>query len=163
MKLFGKKIKTVEKTEVPSQYAKEILLEKEFKFMYENFIFSSQRRLILLLEEKNGIIESLSFNFKVFKYGYPNDEVGLPSNISGVANYGISEVFNSKWIEELKANNRSHFQHNDSFYSDYKHYVVRFKDVTLEVIAKGFEVEELTNNQFFDEIKKELKYINKVG
>jgi len=43
MKLFGTK------SEVSNQKAKKIELEKEYDFMYESFILSSQRKLYLLL------------------------------------------------------------------------------------------------------------------
>ena len=81
------------KLESSNQYAHKITLEKDYKFMYENFIVSTQQNLFLFLEENNGIIEALNFQFKVYKYGYPNNEVGLPSKISGVEIYGISQVF----------------------------------------------------------------------
>ncbi|MFN5310421.1 MAG: hypothetical protein ACK5C0_13290 [Candidatus Kapaibacterium sp.] len=157
MGIFGKK------TEPKNQHAKSILLKKEYKFMYENFVFSSQHKLYLFLEENNGIIEALSFDFKVYKYGYPNDEVGLPSKIPGVESYGFSQVYNSEWIEELKINNRSHPQHNDKFYESYKHYVVRFKDVTLEVIANGFEITELTKIDLIELLNNEVENISNDG
>ena len=151
------------KLESSNQYAEKIILEKDYDFMYENFIFSNQQDLYLFLEENNGIITALSFKFKVYKYGYPNDEVGLPSKIPGIENYGISEVFNSDWITELKTNNRSHPRHSDSFYSIYKHYIVRFKDVTLEVISKNYEIIKLTKEELNGIINKELDNIKNVG
>ena len=151
------------KRESTNQYAEKIALEKDYDFMYENFIVSSQQNLFLFLEENNGIIETLSFKFKVYKYGYPNDEVEIPSKIPGVEIYGISQVFNSDWIKELIINNRSHSQHSDSFYSNYKHYIVRFKDVTLEVISKNYEIVKLTKEELDEIINKELKYIKNVG
>jgi hypothetical protein len=56
----------------------------------------------LLLEENNGIIEALTFEFLIYKFGYPNDEIGLPSKIPGVEVYGFSQVTNSEWIKEFK-------------------------------------------------------------
>ncbi len=131
--------------------------------MYENFVFSSQQKLYLFLEENNGIIDALSFDFVVYKYGYPNDEVGLPSKIPGVESYGFSQVYNSKWIDELKSNNSSHPQHNDEFYKNYKHYVIRFKDVTLEVIADGFEVTELKKEDLIELLNNEISNISNHG
>ena len=148
--------------ESSNQNAKPLNLKKDYKFMYENFVFSPQSQLYLILEKAEAI-EALKFNFKVFKYGYPNDEVGLPAKIPGIKNYGMSEVFNSEWIKELKINNRSHPKHNDRFYADYKHYVVRYKDVTLEVIAKDYEIVELTEDQFFSLIKKEILNVSNDG
>jgi hypothetical protein len=151
------------KIESSNQYAKEIELEKDYGFMYENFIFSSQRNLYLFLEENNGIIEALKFEFKIYKYGYPNDEVGLPSKILGVEIYGISQVFNSDWIKELMINNRSHSKHSDNFYSNFNHYIVRFKDVTLEVISQNYEIVKITKEEFNIIIDKELEYIKNAG
>ena len=151
------------KLESKNQYGQKITLEKNYSFMYENFIVSSQQNLFLLLEENNGIIEALNFKFKVYKYGYPNDEVGLPSKIPGIEIYGISQVFNSDWIKELMTNNRSHERHSDSFYSSYKHYVVRFKDVTLEVVSENYEIVKITKAEFNKIIGKELEYIKNIG
>lgn len=151
------------KLESTNQYAHKITLDKEYDFMYENFIVSSQQNLFLFLQENSGIIEALNFKFKVYKYGYPNDEVGLPSKISGVEIYGISQVFNSDWIKELMTNNRSHSKHSDSFYSNYKHYVVRFKDVTLEVISEKYEIVKITKEDLNEIINKELEHIQKIG
>lgn len=150
----------IETIEPLKQYAEKIILEKEYKFMYENFIVSTQSNLYLFLEENNGILEALKFNFKIYKYGYPNDEAGLTSNIYGVEIYGISIVSNSEWIKELMINNRSHLRHLDKHYSNYNHYILRFKDVTLEVISQNFEVIKMTKTVLNDIINSELKNIN---
>ena len=155
MGLFGLKFESSDQT------ANKVILENNYDFMYENFIISSQRTLYLLLENKDGIIDALRFDFKIYKYGYPNDEVDLPSKISNIANYGMSEVFNSKWINELMINNRSHSQHSDSFYSNYKHYVIRFKDVTLEVISQKYEIIKMTKEEINKIITNELYCIEK--
>lgn len=155
MKLFGKK------SEVSNQRAKKIELEKEYDFMYESFILSTQRTLYLLLEEKNEMIEALKFEFLVYKFGYPNDEVGLPSKIPGVENYGFSQVTNSDWIKELMINNRSHSRHSDSHYDDYKHFIVRFKEVTLEVISKKYAIEKMSIEAFNEIVETERSYIKK--
>ncbi|GAB3716471.1 hypothetical protein [Flavobacterium koreense] len=155
MGLFGLKFDSSDQT------ASKVILENNYDFMYENFIISSQRTLYLLLENKDGIIDALSFDFKIYKYGYPNDEVDLPSKISNIANYGMSEVFNSKWINELMINNRSHSQHSDSFYSNYKHYVIRFKDVTLEVISQKYEIVKMTKEEINKIITNEIYCIEK--
>lgn len=151
------------KLEPSNQYAQKITLEKDYSFIDENFIVSSQQNLFLLLEENNGIIEALNFRFTIYKYGYPNDEVGLPSKIPGVETYGISEIYNSQWIKEIMINNRSHTKHSDSFFSNHKHYVVRFKDVTLEVISKNYEIVKMTKVEFNNIINKELEFIKNVG
>lgn len=136
--------------------AHEIVLDKDYKFMYENFIISSQRQLYLLLEESNGVIDTLCFDFRVFKYGYPNDEVGHPycNNL-----YTLCRIENSPWITETIRNNRSHQRHLDSHYDDVKHYVLRFKDVTLEVLAKKYAVVKMTKEELKTIVDKELSYL----
>ncbi len=148
------------KSESEKPIVTEIQLRKEYKFMYENFVISSQHKLYLLLEENNDILNVLSFRFLIYKYGYPNDEVGHPLQSYGLGFYGFFEVKNSKWIDELKSNNRSHSKHIDSLYDNYKHYVAKFKDVTLEVIAEKYEEMEMTKNEINEILKVEFSYIN---
>ncbi|MEN9909476.1 MAG: hypothetical protein RLZZ540_2625 [Bacteroidota bacterium] len=153
LKLFGLKL------ESSKQYAKEIELEKNYSFMYDNFVFSSQQNLYLFLEENNGTIEALKFEFKIYKYGYPNDEVEFSFKIPDVKLYGISEVYNSEWIEELKVNNRDHIRHSDDYYSNYKHYIIRFKDVTLEVVSENYNIIKMSKDELDEILNKELSYI----
>jgi hypothetical protein len=130
--------------------------------MYENFIISSQQELYLLLEENDGIFDTLKFDFSVYKYGYPNDEVlgAHPLAKFGLTWYGFFEVTNSPWINELKVANRIHPSHNDSFYNNRKHYIVTFKDVTLDVItSEPFEEVKLTKEQVLEFISKQLDYL----
>ena len=157
LNLFGLKLETT------NQNAQKITLEKDYAFMYEGFILSSQRKLYLLLEENKGVIDALTFEFLIYKFGYPNDEVGLPSKIPGVEVYGVSQVTNSEWIKELMINNRSHSRHSDSHYANYKHYIVRFKDVTLEVISKNYTVEKMTIEEFNEIVETERSYIKNDG
>ena len=126
MGLFGIKL------ESPNQNATKIELEKDYDFMYENFIVSSQQNLYVLLEENDGILELLNFEFKIYKYGYPNDEVGLPSKIKGIEIYGISEVHNSEWIKELKANLTDE---TATFMDKTRHFIVPLQDDRLQSIS----------------------------
>ena len=141
---------------------REIKLNKHFPFMYDNFVVSSQRELFLLLEEQNGIIDALKFDFLIYKYGYPNDEVGHPLMKFGLGFYGFYEVSNSPWVEETKLHNRSHPRHSDEFYKLERHFVVKFKDVTLEVIARDYRQIELTKGEFFSIINNEIDSIRNV-
>ncbi|MFT3796659.1 hypothetical protein [Flavobacterium sp.] len=147
------------KMESPNENAKPVRLEKEYEFMHEGFILSSQRKLYLLLKENNATIEALRFDFKIYQFGYPNDEVGLPSKTPGVALYAFSEVFNSNWIKRLKKNNRSHSSHSDDLYRDDKHYIIRFKEVTLEVIAPKFQIVQLTRKEIDDFLDREIGFL----
>jgi len=134
----------------------EVSLQKDYTFMYENFIVSSQQNLFLLLEENDKKIDALQFDFKVYKYGYPNDEVGHPLQKHGLGFYGLYEVSNSDWIKELRDNNRQHPMHNDAWYDNYKHYIAKFKDVTLEVICTTMKEVQLTKEQLFAFLEEEI-------
>lgn len=141
---------------------KEITLKKHYRFMFENFVISSQRELFLLLEENDGVIDSLKFNFSIYKYGYPNDEVGHPLMKFGLGFYGFYEVFNSPWIEDIKINNRSHPSHSDDAFKRKRHFIAKFKDVTLEVIADKYEEVQITKDEFINIVKKEIEYIKEI-
>jgi hypothetical protein len=140
----------------------EIKLKKDYQFMYENFLISSQSDLYLLLEESGGLIDALRFNFLIYKYGYPNDEAmaAHPMSKYGLGFYGLYEVFNSPWIVEIRNSNRIHPRHIDKMYNDYKHYIARFKDVTLDVICLKMEELQLTKGQLIEILNKEIGFIN---
>jgi hypothetical protein len=124
--------------------------------MYQNFIVSTQQVLCLLLEYNDDIVEVLKFKFSQYKYGYPNDEVGHPYMRYGLGLYGFYEVKNSPWIVELKGQNKKHPSHDDRFYKDRKHYIVRFKDVTLEVVTTSYEELKMTRSDINDILVSEL-------
>ncbi|KAF2509996.1 hypothetical protein EYY60_10780 [Flavobacterium zhairuonense] len=145
--------------ESSNQYAKEIELNSNYNFIHNNFIISSQNDLFLLLEEKNDLIKALNFKFKIYKYGYPNDEIGMTNYITGIELYGFYQVYNSEWIHELKSNNRQHPQHLDIHYSNYKHFVIRFKDVTLEVISENYSDIKMTREELMKIVNKQLSFI----
>ncbi len=139
----------------------EIKLKKDFKFMYENFLISGQRDLYLLLEESEGLIDALRFNFLIYKYGYPNEEAmgAHPMTKYGLGFYGLFEVLNSPWIIEIRDSNRIHSSHNDNMYNDYKHYIASFKDVTLDVICSKMEELQLTKGQLIEIVNKEIEFL----
>lgn len=51
---------------------REVTLQKEYAFQYENFVLSSQQELYLLLEKDGSSVSALKFRFSTFKYGSPN-------------------------------------------------------------------------------------------
>ena len=65
----------------------------------------------------------------------------------------------SNWIKELMINNRSHSRHSDSLFKDREHYIIRFKDVTLEVIARKYSEVELSRKNIEDFLNKEIGYL----
>lgn len=135
------------KKDNPTISVTEISLKKDYAFMYENFIVSSQQKLVLLLEQADNIIDTLQFDFLIYKYGYPNDEVSHPLSKYGLSSYGLFQIANSPWVTELRDNNRQHHRHTDSSFDNYKHYIARFKDVTLEVISTSMQEIQLTKSE----------------
>jgi hypothetical protein len=132
--------------------------------MYENFLISNQQDLYLLLEENEGLINTIRFKlFKIYKYGFPNDEVigAHPMAKFGLGFYGLFDVINSPWITHIRDSNRIHPRHNDNMFTDYKHYIARFKDVTLDVICKKMEEIQLTKEQVIEIVNKEMEIITK--
>lgn len=161
MKFFWSKVKSENEPDTNQPVVTEIALKKEYRFMYENFVISSQQQLYLLLEENKGIIDVLRFDpCSIYKYGYPNDEVPHPLQRYGLGFYGFFEVRKSKWIEEIKANNRSHSRHSDSLFEKDRHFIAKFKDVTLEVIADGYQEIQMTREELNEIIATQLYYIN---
>ena len=124
--------------------------------MYQNFIIASQQNLLLLLEQTENAIDALRFDFLIHKYGYPNDEVSHPLSKYGLGFYGLFEVTNSPWIIELRNINRQHSRHTDSMFDNYKHYIAKFKDVTVEVISTKIEEIQLTKIELLTFIDAEV-------
>ena len=151
--LFKKDNNTISVTEVN--------LSKEYAFMYENFVVSSQHKLLLLLEQADNVIDTLQFDSLIYKYGYPNDEVSHPLSKYGLGSYGLFQVTNSPWVTELRDNNRQHDRHTDSSFDDYKHYVVKFKDVTLEVICTNMQEIQLTKSELLVFLDEQINYLVK--
>ena len=127
--------------------------------MYENFTLNTQSELYLMLEESKGIVSTLKFDFLVFKYGYPNDE-GLgqhPMAEFGLRWYDFFLVTNSTWINEMKERRPAG---SYDLFENYEHYIITFKDITLDIVSKKFEEVELTNEQIHDLVNLQLNYLN---
>ncbi len=137
----------------------EIRLQKDYAFMYENFVFSSQQKLYLILEKTDDNIYALQFNFLIYKYGYPNDEISHPLSKYGLGNYGIFKVDNSPWLAEIINTNRQHPRHSDNMYAGVEHYIVNFKDVTLEVLCRKMEEVQITKAYFLELLEEQIKFI----
>ncbi len=151
--LFKKDKSTISVTKVK--------LSKDYAFMYENFVVSSQHKLLLLLEQTDDVIDTLQFDPLVYKYGYPNDEVSHPLSQYGLGSYGLFQVINSPWVTELRDNNRQHDRHTDNSFSNYKHYVAKFKDVTLEVISTDIQEVQLTKSELHYFLEEQIDYLLK--
>jgi len=145
----------------PAVTVTEISLKKHYAFMYENFIVSNQGKLFLLLEQIDDVIDGLEFDFFIYKYGYPNDEVSHPLTKYGLGFYGVFKVSNSPWIIELRDNNRQHPRHTDSMFEKYEHYAIKFQDVTVEVICTKMQEVQLTKTELLNFLDEQLSCIVK--
>jgi len=141
----------------------EVKLQKDYAFMYENFVFSSQHRLFLVLEYLDNQIDTLQFDFVTYKYGYPNDEVSHPLSKYGLGFYGLYKVINSPWITEIVDNNRQHPGHSDTLFEKVEHYIAKFKDVTLEVISRKMTEKQISKVEFLEIINEQFKLVDNNG
>lgn len=144
------------KKDNPTITVTEVMLKKKYSFMYENFVVSSQQKLLLLLERTDKSIDALQFDFLIYKYGYPNDEVSHPLSKYGLGFYGLYKVNNSPWLTELLENNRQHQRHIEGSFDNYKHYIAKLKDVTVEVICSRMEEKQLTQTELLTFIQNEI-------
>lgn len=134
-------------------------LSKEYKFMYENFVIATQAELYIMLEESVGIVSALKFDFLIYKYGYPNDEgLGIhPMAKFGLGWYEFYHVKNSIWISQMRE------QQPETDYDPFEntvHYIITFKDVTLDVVSRRYEEIKLTKMQIHDLITLELNNLS---
>ena len=77
------------------------------------------------------------------KFGGPNDEAGHLLVGRGYGGYGAYLVKNSKWIEERKQLASRHPKFDPSTYPERNHYLLAFRDQTLDCLADGYRIEEL--------------------
>jgi hypothetical protein len=140
----------------------ELELSEKYRFMYENFLISTQHESYLMLKEGNGVVDALKFIGSTIKYGSPNDEGRGAHPLTKFGNfaYGFYEVINSPWIREQMVGNRYHPSHSDSMFSDEKHYIVCFKDVMFEASCRGYELVKLSKEEIMSLILKEMEYLS---
>ena len=77
------------------------------------------------------------------KFGGPNDEAGHLLVGRGYGGYGAYLVKNSQWIEEGKRLDSRHPKFDPSTYPEQNHYLLAFRDQTLDCLADSYRVEEL--------------------
>lgn len=131
---------------LPSPEVVPVKLERSYDFMYDVSVFSDQSEVYLFLEHQEGGVHALVFNGTTFKFGAPNDETigGHPLVAYGLGPYDFFEVINSPWIEDLRNANRVHPRHSDALFSGRRHFIATFKDVTFEVVCRGFQERQLS-------------------
>lgn len=137
----------------------EVQLSRAYSFMYENFVLLTQQAAFLLLEKNGEAIHALHFDSPYCKYCGPNDEAhgAHPLAKYGLGFYGLFEVQNSPWIEEMVIANRIHPRHSDSLFSGYKHYVACFKDIKFESVCHTMKEVEFTKSEFDALLTAELR------
>ncbi len=140
----------------------ELDLSSSYKFMYENFVISTQHDSYLFLDERGGIYHAIKFEGSTIKYGSPNDEGrgAHPLTKYGSLTYGFYEVKNSPWIEEQMIGNRNHPHHNDEMYKNKKHYIVCFKDVMFEASCRAYKLEKVSKERVVALVTEELDELN---
>jgi hypothetical protein len=136
----------------------EVKLSRDYRFMYENFVVLTQSGVYLLLERDGEKVYALYFDSANCKYGGPNDEAhgAHPLAKHGLGFYGLFEVENSPWIEEMMIANRVHPRHSDSLFEGRRHYIACFKDVKLECVCRAMKELTLSKAEVDSLIAKEL-------
>ena len=81
------------------------------------------------------------------KFGYPNEEAfrGNPRFSPGFRGVGFYEILNSLWPNQVRDFNRENFPETPEDLG-LRHFVLAFKENTLEVLSSGFQVERLTTD-----------------
>jgi hypothetical protein len=145
----------------PQPKVTRVSLSKQYQFMYENFAIATQEGTYLLLEKEKNSVSLLYFDTLNMRYGPPNDEAlgGHYLSSFGLRHYGFFEVINSPWIEEQRIANRVHPRHSDSLFTNKRHFIACFKDVTFEVICRDFEEKKLSLAEVEAICKKQLEYL----
>jgi len=140
---------------------REVKLREDHGFQYENFVLATQHEIYLLLKKARTSVSALKFRFTSLKYGAPNDEArgSHPLMKYGLGWYGLFQVENSPWIDDLMASNRVHPSHKDSMFSDRKHYIACFKDVMFEVVCREFEEVVLEEADLAAVFQQQLTYL----
>lgn len=128
------------------------LLYYYYKIIENGAIFPKERNIM----EDEGVA-TLTFNGAIiYKSGYPNDEViaSHPYYPFGLSLYKMFEVINSDWVDAIEKMNRIHRLHNPERFKSLKHYIITFKDLTFECIAKSVEISftQKTMNEVLNDI-----------
>ena len=77
------------------------------------------------------------------RFGGPNEEAGHLLVGRGYGGHGAYLVKNSKWNGETKQLASRHPTFNPSTWQDQNHYLLAFRDQTLDCLADGYRIEEL--------------------
>jgi len=89
-----------------------------------------------------GEAEVKFLGVRAFYLGSPNDEALKGHRLwgRGLDFYSFQEVIHSDWIAELERRNRVHSSHSMKLFEGLRHFIITFKEQTLECVARTFEV-----------------------
>jgi len=89
-----------------------------------------------------GNVEASFSGVRAFYRGAPNDEALSGHRLwgQGLRPYSFQEVLNSDWIAELERRNRVHPRHSVDLFNSLRHFVVTFKDETVECVARALDI-----------------------
>ncbi|MGL5631692.1 MAG: hypothetical protein ACRDD3_04960 [Azovibrio sp.] len=137
----------------------EVKLGRHYAFMYEHFVLLTQQDAYLFLEKNDDAVLALHFDSPYCKYSGPNDEAhgSHPLAQYGLDFYGLFEVENSPWIEEMRVANRIHPRHSDSLFSGYRHYIACFKDIKFESVCHNMKEVVLAKGDVAALVTEELR------
>jgi hypothetical protein len=92
------------------------------------------------------------------KFGYPNEEAfdRNPSTVPGFTGIGFYEMINSDWASEIVQFNRPAFPQTPDDLG-LRHFLLAFKENTLEILAADFKVERLKRGALTEAIAAYLK------
>ncbi len=95
----------------------------------------------VLIYRGHGVVVAHFDGCLISRFGYPNDEAlgGHPLYANGLRHYGVFEVHDSSWPQELEAQNRRVFPDSHSF--AYRHFIFTFHDSTFECLATAIRLE----------------------
>lgn len=87
------------------------------------------------------------------RHGHPNDEAfpGHPLYQHGLKGFGIAEVEDTPWMDEIKAVNAVQFPNSTQREWKCRHHIFPLKEVTLEVLWGDFEFE--IQDEPFEEVQ----------
>ena len=82
----------------------------------------------------------------ITRFGYPNDEAlaGDPLYSTGLKFYDVVEVFDSPWLRDINARNRTRFPNFKGY--DHKHYFMAFHDSSFEVLCRSITFDLIEPN-----------------
>ena len=91
--------------------------------------------------DQGQFLALVEFNGHTFRFGIANDEVFSGLSVFKQGLEWAQTIENSNWIQEIKQIHKVHPYYKESRWTDFKHYLLLFKDEILEVIATDYKIE----------------------